>query len=1178
MSGPTTLEEDFRKGRNLLDGGRIEEAEKRFRAMLLARPEWAQAQYYLGLALRRRGKIKEALENLNLSAKLAPTWAEAHNTLGATLYSTGSVDEALEHFRRAVQANPNHINARRNLGLALADKGLYADAAAAYRQVLSRNPDSTQVHNLLGIALAHQGKSSEAIEHYQRALARDADYADPWNNLGNALHREGKLDEADAALRTAIRLKPNYAEAYNNLANVLLRQERFDEALVNYRMALRLNPDYANAHMNLGLTLLLRGDFANGWREYEWRRKTKDVKAREFSRPQWDGGALAGKTILLFAEQGLGDTLQFIRYSPLVERHGGTVVVECQPALVPLLRGHVARLVARGQPLPEFDVEIPLLSLPGLFGSTLPTMPNSVPYLTAEPARVDAWRERLQAIKGFKIGIAWQGSTSYQEDRWRSIKLRAFAPLARIPGVRLISLQKGFGTEQLQEARDWAVVDFGTHLDQDGAFLDSAAILKQLDLVVTSDTAVAHLAGALGVPVWVALTKIPDWRWLLHRPDSPWYPSMKLFRQIRADDWDELFGRMAKELECQPALESAEKLAERGTALLRNGQAAAATKAFERAQDLAPATPDLQYKLALAVRQSGKKDHALELAREAVRLAPGSGEAHELLGSCWRDLGRLAEAEAALRRAHELLPNSADLCYSLAVVLLEQAKHEEAETWLRRCLRLQPDRADAYHSLGVLFKHMGKLAESIAAYERSLQLSPNSPNTQRNLALALLMLGDYARGWPEYEARWSHPSQPTRSFDKPRWDGRPLTGQAVLLYAEQGLGDAIQFVRYAALVKQRGGHVIVEVVPALQALLSRCPGIDRFVPEGEPLPDFAYHVPLLSLPAVFHTTLETVPADVPYLSADPMRMDFWRKELESLDGIKVGIAWQGNRKFVRDADRSPRLVEFEPLARVPGVRLISLQKGWGAGQLNGVRTDWPIVSFGERLDAEAPFVDTAAIIANLDLVITSDSALAHVAGALGARVWVALSKAPNWRWLLERQDSPWYPTMRLFRQSTWGQWGDVFRQMATELQRLEQPFRAGPILAEIGPGELLDKITILEIKRARTKDADKLRNIYVELGVLLAVRARALKPSARLDQLVMDLKRVNEQLWEIEDDIRVHERNQDFGPRFVELARSVYHKNDERAALKRQINNLYGSSIVEEKSYAPSRRSSGVPS
>jgi hypothetical protein len=295
------------------------------------------------------------------------------------------------------------------------------------------------------------------------------------------------------------------------------------------------------------------------------------------------------------------------------------------------------------------------------------------------------------------------------------------------------------------------------------------------------------------------------------------------------------------------------------------------------------------------------------------------------------------------------------------------------------------------------------------------------------------MLGDYERGWVEWEWRWKG-TDFARQMVKPVWDGGPLKGRTILLVAEQGLGDTLQFVRYAALVKERGGTVIVACQKALLPLLESCAGIDHLAPHDDIRLDFDVFAPFMSLPRILGTTLETVPATIPYLHARPELVEFWRQELRPLGRFLVGVAWQGSPKYGRDHLRSFRLAEFEPLASLPGVTLISLQKGPGAEQVRDASDRFPIVDLTDRIDCETwAFVDTAAIVKNLDLVIGCDSSLVHLAGALGAPVWVAQRFCSEWRWMQKRDDSPWYPTARLFRQTRPGDWKGVFARMAGAL-------------------------------------------------------------------------------------------------------------------------------------------------
>jgi Family of unknown function (DUF6165) len=325
----------------------------------------------------------------------------------------------------------------------------------------------------------------------------------------------------------------------------------------------------------------------------------------------------------------------------------------------------------------------------------------------------------------------------------------------------------------------------------------------------------------------------------------------------------------------------------------------------------------------------------------------------------------------------------------------------------------------------------------------------------------------------------------------------------------------------------------------------------------------------MNVPGLTATSVEAIPADVPYVFADPELLERWKRELAGIHGFKVGINWQGNPKYAGDRHRSIPLVNFEPLARVPGVKLLSLQKNAGLEQLDALGGKFPVIDLGRKLDETAgPFLETAAVMRNLDLFITSDTAVAHLAGALGVPVWMPLSTTPDWRWMTDREDNPWYPTMRIFRQDAHMVWGPVFERMAAELRAIVPGRTRTPrVNAPIAPGELIDKITILEIKAERIADADKQRNVRVELKALYEARDGAIFDQEGLAPLVAELKAINDALWQIEDGVRVCERSGHFGAGFVELARSVYQNNDRRAAVKRRINERLGSELIEEKSY-----------
>ena len=373
-----------------------------------------------------------------------------------------------------------------------------------------------------------------------------------------------------------------------------------------------------------------------------------------------------------------------------------------------------------------------------------------------------------------------------------------------------------------------------------------------------------------------------------------------------------------------------------------------------------------------------------------------------------------------------------------------------------------------------------------------------------------------------------------------------------------------------AILKSQGARVVFECPEKLIKLVTGCAGVDEIIPQGAPLPPYDVYAPLLTIPGLVGTSLGRIPNQVPYIPTDSTLVEKWRRELSNYPEFKVGINWQGNPKYAGDFHRSVPLRFFESVARVPGVRLFSLQKNDGTEQLQQIAGKFDVTELGARLDVETgPFMDTAAVMTCLDLFITSDTAVAHLAGALGVPVWMPLSTTPDWRWLSGREDNPWYPTMRIFRQKTFMDWAPVFDRIAAELRKLvpsTMPTRS--VVIEAAPGELIDKITILEIKSARIRDGEKLRNVRKELETLVAARDRTILSPDGLAALTAELRSVNETLWDIEDDVRVCERDGDFGPKFIELARSVYKNNDHRASLKRKINELLGSAIVEEKAYA----------
>ncbi|MDB5293136.1 MAG: Flp pilus assembly protein TadD [Phycisphaerales bacterium] len=446
------VEGEARRALEQQRAGKTAEAEKLWRKVLEAEPEHPAALHYTGIIAHQRGQREQAVDLLFRSLAADPDCPEFHNNLGILLGESGRGDEALELIDEAIRLKDDYPEAHFNRGIALEKLGRADEAMASWRRAIELKPDYPDAHGRLGLFLLKQGKTQQAAEHLGEAAKHRPKHPETRLMLGNALRESGDLRAATGAYRAAIELRPGWAEAHCNLGAALHESGLCREARASLEKAIALKPDAIDGHWNLALALLTDGQFERGWLEYEWRRLLKDQPGgpRRFVHPEWNGMDVVGRTVLVLCEQGLGDTLQFIRYAPLLARRGAKVVVECQPKLRPLLTGMegVEQVIARGEPLPAFDVHVRLLSLPGIFHTRVETVPAQVPYLHADEARAARWKKSL-GPGGFNVGIAWQGSTSYAGDRNRSIPLALFAPLARVPGVRLWSLQKGKGTELL---------------------------------------------------------------------------------------------------------------------------------------------------------------------------------------------------------------------------------------------------------------------------------------------------------------------------------------------------------------------------------------------------------------------------------------------------------------------------------------------------------------------------------------------------------------------------------------------------------------------------------------------------------------------------------------------------------------------------------------------------------
>lgn len=580
------------------ESGNLDAAAALYRQILQQDPTQVEALFHLGTLELQRSNLPLGIEMLQTAAALLPEVPQVHNNLGIAYKLAGRFTEASAAFEQALQLDPQQSATYFNLADLAADLKQFDAAVSLYRHSLSLAPREAgtwlklgellyahgnwegteqclrevldlgmfiaqpakelELQCQLGLVQLKQDKLSEAADTFQAMLQVDPHLAEIQANLAYVYERQGKITAAVAAGRQAVAIKPRLAEAHNNLGVALRSQHQLVEARNCFKRAAELAPNYALAHFNAGAASLHLGEYVAGWQGYEWRNATLSTPPRSFVEPAWDGSSLAGKTLLLHTEQGFGDAIQFSRFIPLArERSQAKIVVEGPAALLPLLTklAGVDACVVAGSPLPEFHARLAIPSLPGVLGIEVMDLPATpIPYLAAPTDRLSAWRERLRVLGGpaaetkLKIGIVWQGNPDQMQDYVRSCPTKQFARLVESRDAVWFSLQKAAETvkPEQRELPASCVIPLGDELRD---FADTAAALSALDLLITVDTSVAHLAGALGIPTWTLLCHTPDWRWQLTGSDCPWYPTMRLFRQPAWGNWESVIVQVASALQ-----------------------------------------------------------------------------------------------------------------------------------------------------------------------------------------------------------------------------------------------------------------------------------------------------------------------------------------------------------------------------------------------------------------------------------------------------------------------------------------------------------------------------------------------------------------------------------------------------------------------------------------------------
>jgi tetratricopeptide (TPR) repeat protein len=550
----------FLLGNIFQEQGNLEKAETLFQKTTELNPSFADAYYNLAIILEKTDQLEKALISYRKALALNPSLADVHNNLGNLLLKMKRFDEAVTYLGNALQLNPDYVLAFNNMGMALKGQGHLDEAILHFRKAIELNPAFADAHYNLAIVLKEENKIDEAITYFQRAVELNPAFADAHYNLAIVLKEENKIDEAITYFQRAVELNPAFADAYCNLAIIFEESGLINDALSYYHKALQIVPDDAEVHWNMSLALLSLGNFKEGWRKYEWRFEVKDFKQRAFPIPRWDGSSLQGKILFIHAEQGVGEEIMFASCLPEVIAPADLCVIECDQRLVPLFTRsfptakvipHIHSWDNFPHDIPSVDLKTALGSLPLFLRSSLSGFPQYKAYLTPDPLQVEWWRSRFTALgTGLKIGISWRGGGKASDKRLRSTVLDQWATLFSVPGVHLINLQYGDCSEELREAGEKSGVTIHHWEDADPLKdLDGfAAQVSALDLVISVDNATVHMAGALGIPVWTLLPFACDWRWMREYEDTPWYKTVRLFRQKSQGDWNKVFERVTSHL------------------------------------------------------------------------------------------------------------------------------------------------------------------------------------------------------------------------------------------------------------------------------------------------------------------------------------------------------------------------------------------------------------------------------------------------------------------------------------------------------------------------------------------------------------------------------------------------------------------------------------------------------
>ena len=1146
---PDYAEARINLGNALNKLGRFPEAIASYREAIAIDPNDATSHFNLGIVLERAGRLEEAVASYRRALAIDPGETEALFNLGSCLQDTGraeQLEQALECYARLLALEPDHFKAQLNLGAAQFSLHRLEEAVDSFIRAIALKPDDPEAHYDLGLTFMGLDRLEEAEASFERAIAIDPDHTSAHNNLGLTLARSGDLDGASSHYLRALEIEPDSVEANANLSTVYLTQGRVDEGLAHLNRAVASQPDRAEAHWNLSLPLLATGNLERGWEEYDWRWNGHEnwfptpPKNRGFPQAWWAGEDLEDKTVLVWAEQGVGDEIMFANALPDIIAAAGHCVVECDPRLVTLFARSFpsAEVIGRSDPphprclMSDIDRQIPMGSLPRWFRASVESFPEHHGYLVPDPQRVEYWQHRLEAIDGRpKIGICWRSRHRNAQRNLAYTELEEWGAIFSVTGVSFVNLQYDECRTELEDARlrfgvgihVWDDIDLMNDLDE------VAALTMALDGVIAPSTSVSAMAGALGKPV-LQFTFGEGWP-ALGSGRYPWYPALKMFVRQWGESWERVLAAVARDIEGlvsgvgtdlgaefkglrKPDLkqrdvagtmavavqhhlagrvpqaealyrqvlkaepEHADALHLLGRLILDRGDPEAADELISRATrnkpdpvyffDLGRAKQDLKlsdeaiacYRQALSLKPDFAeaqvnlgnefKDRrqlaeAIECYQKAIAIKPDFVEAHGNLGDTYKIQGDFDRAMDCYQRALSLKPDYPEAHNGMGAVLADRHEIDAAISHYFRALEIRPDNVVTLSNLGNAHAARGDVARGIECFQRALSLEPDRAETHFCLAIFLLLTGDLARGWQEYDWRWNQEQTwsfnppAKREFPQPWWNGEDPKGKTLLVWAEQGVGDAVMFANALPGIIAAAGHCVVECDPRQVSLFARSFPDAEIVPRLTPPdprtlePNIDLQIPMGSLSRWFRASVERFPEHQGYLVPDPERVAHWRRRLDALDDRpKIGICWRSIYRSVQRDAAYTELAQWGTILSVPGVSFVNLQYDDCRAELDEARQRFGVeIHAWDDIDLLHDLDEAAALTAAMDAVISVATSVAATAGALGIPV---LMLTPNGNWTsLGTEGLPWYPKTRLFVRNWDEAWEGALAAVARSL-------------------------------------------------------------------------------------------------------------------------------------------------